>query len=220
MNVVAARLGLDGDQSSDSLAKFGVVVLKINFRLGNCVEVGIDDDDSQNGILVISSIQLVAGSAEVLAVDEDLLRTLRILGGCVSPTYQLLRARREQLELREVAVEDRQLRYILLVELDGNVGTVGFELRRFRRHLHGFSLRAGLQRCIELRACIGRNLNVVRLRRCEALRAIPFRSSGDSGLQTNWRRHAYLAPCAGGVHDQRPRDPIDLLASRHPKSRH
>ena len=40
----------------------------------------------------------------MLAIDEDLFATLRILGRCVIPARQLLRTRRQQLELSEVTV--------------------------------------------------------------------------------------------------------------------
>ena len=91
------------------LAEFGVVVLKGDLGFLNGVEVRVHDDDSQNGILVVGAIQLEGGAAEVLAVNEDLLRALRILGRGVAPADDLLRAGREELEVGEVAVENRKI---------------------------------------------------------------------------------------------------------------
>ena len=55
-----------------------------------------------------------------------------ILRGGVAPANHFLRAGGEELERGEVAVHDRQVFHVLLVELDGDVGAIGLELVRFR----------------------------------------------------------------------------------------
>ena len=105
MKFIAARLGLRRYVAGNRLAHLGVILLQRHLGFGNSVEVRVDDDDTQDWILVVGAVQLIVGSAEVLAVNENLLRRLRIFGARVGPTRQLLRTGRQQLELREVAVQ-------------------------------------------------------------------------------------------------------------------
>ena len=65
----------------------------------------------------------------MLAVDHRLGRSLRVLAGGVLP-LQLLRPRREQQELGEVAIEHRQIGDLTGVEARRDVGTVRGEQRR------------------------------------------------------------------------------------------
>ena len=89
MEFVAARFGLGGQDSSDGLAEFGVVVLSRHLRLSHRIQARVDDDDAQDGVLIVRAIQFVSGAAEVLAVDENLLTALRIFRGRVAPADEL-----------------------------------------------------------------------------------------------------------------------------------
>ncbi len=75
VEAIAARLGLRCDQTRHRLAKFRVVVLQSDLGFGHCVEIGIDDNDAQDRILVVSSIEFEPGAAEVLPLREDLVAT-------------------------------------------------------------------------------------------------------------------------------------------------
>ncbi len=138
MNVIAARLGLRGYDAGDCFAKLGVVVLQRNFGFGDCVEVGIHYDDPKDRILVIGSIQFECGAAEVLSLGEDLQAALRIFGGGVAPAHHLLRARRHQLQGREVAIQDGNILDVLVIEGGRDIGAVGLQLRSLRRSLPRF----------------------------------------------------------------------------------
>ena len=69
---VGARLGLGSHDGPDGLAEFGVVVLRSNLHFVNGIEVRIDDDDAEDGILVIGAVQFEAGSCEMLTIRQDL----------------------------------------------------------------------------------------------------------------------------------------------------
>ena len=90
MNVVAAGLGLRGDHAGHGLTELGVVVLQRYFCFSDRIEVRIHHDDAQNRILIVGSVKLEPGAAEVLALGEDLLAALRILRGSVAPADDLL----------------------------------------------------------------------------------------------------------------------------------
>ena len=111
-NLVRARLGLHGDDARGGLAELGVVVLRGDLGLADRLQRRVDDDDAQDGVAVLGAVQLVAGAAEVLAVDHGLGGALRVLAGRVVPA-EPLGARRQQDELGEVAVEDGQLGELL-----------------------------------------------------------------------------------------------------------
>ena len=95
MQLVGAGLGLRCHQTGDGLALLSVVKLRSDSSLVDGVQVGIDDDDTQDGVLVIGSVQLEAGAAEVLAVDKNLQTALRVFGGGMAPAGQLLGAGRQ-----------------------------------------------------------------------------------------------------------------------------
>src|SRR6267142_4600198 len=86
---VGARFGLGSDDSADRLAEFGVVVLRSNLHFIDGIEVRIDYDDSEDGILVVGSVQFEAGPRKMLSVRQDLPRTLWVFAGRVTPTLKL-----------------------------------------------------------------------------------------------------------------------------------
>ncbi len=125
MQFVSAGLGLRGHQTGDCLTLLSIVKLRPDGSLGHSVQVGVDYDDTQNGILVIGSVQLEAGAAEMLAVDKNLQTALRILSRCVVPAGQLLGAGRQQLKRGEVAFVDRQVLHVALIIGNANVRVLG-----------------------------------------------------------------------------------------------
>ena len=124
--LVGSRLGLHRDDARRGLTELGVVVLRRDLRFANRFEVWIDDDDSKNRVAVLGSVQLIRRSAEMLTVHHRLRRTLRVLARGVVP-LELLRARGEQEELGEVAIQDRQFGDLFRVEACGDVSAVGLE---------------------------------------------------------------------------------------------
>ena len=112
---VGARLGLHRHDAGRRLAELGVVVLRRDLRFADRLQGRVDDDDAEDRIAVLGAVELIGRAAEVLAVHHRLRRALRVLAGGVLPP-QLLRARRQQDELGEVAVEDRQVGELLGVE--------------------------------------------------------------------------------------------------------
>ena len=108
MFLIASRLRLNRNDARHSLAKLGIVVPQRDFRFLNGVQVRIDDDDSENRILIVGSVQFKSRAAEVLAVHENLLSALRIFRGGMAPADQFLSSGGQQFERREVAVQDRQ----------------------------------------------------------------------------------------------------------------
>src|SRR5689334_20094986 len=103
----------------------------------------------------------------MLAVNENLAAALRILRCRVAPTYKLLRARREQLKVGEIAIEYGKLRDVRRIELNVHIGSVGLELRNFARDFDGLSDFADLQLCIHVNRRVGGNLHtsyVIRLK--------------------------------------------------------
>src|SRR5712671_1240884 len=96
----------------------------------------------------------------MLAVRQNLPRTLRVFAGSVSPALKL-RARRQQLKRGEVAVEYRHALHLLRGENGGDVGFFGLELRYlagdFNRLGHGadLQLRIDANRTVDVNACAG-----------------------------------------------------------------
>src|SRR5262249_49500343 len=70
VEAIATGLGLRGYDAGNGAAKFRIVVLGGDFRLGDRFQCGIDDDDAKNRILIVCSIQLVGSAAEVLSVHK------------------------------------------------------------------------------------------------------------------------------------------------------
>src|SRR6516165_5437019 len=107
MKLVGARFRLDRDEARDRLTKLCIEVLKRNFGFLNGVEVRIDHDNAENWVLVVGTVELKCGTAEVLAIHENLLTALRVLRSCVTPAYELLCAGGKQFKVGEIAVENR-----------------------------------------------------------------------------------------------------------------
>src|SRR5258708_3528164 len=68
VNFVGARLGLGSHDGANGLSKFGVVVLGSNLHFVNRIEIWIDDDNSEDGILIVRAVQFEASSGEMLSV--------------------------------------------------------------------------------------------------------------------------------------------------------
>ena len=137
VELVGPRLGLHRDHAGDGLPELGVVVLRRDLGLPNRVEVRVDDDDAENRVPILRAVELVAGPAEMLTVHHRLHRALRVLA-CGMLPLELLRARRQQDELGEIAVDDRQVRQLPPVERGRHVRAVGLEQRQSARHLNRF----------------------------------------------------------------------------------
>ena len=150
VNVIAARFSLGGNDAGHCLAEFRVIVLQRYFSFGHCVQIRINHDDSENRILIVGAVEFERSSAEVLALREYLLAALGILGCSVAPSHNLLRAWRQQLDLRDV----------LFVECHRDVGAIGLELRRFGRNFHGFAGRAYLELSVNPCSSVGTHVDV------------------------------------------------------------
>ena len=133
MELIGTGLGLRGHDAGYGLAEFRVIVLQRDFGFGHSIQVGIHDDNPKDRVLVISPIQLESSATEVLALSEDLLAALRILGGGVAPAHHLLRTRRHQLQSGKVPVQDGNVLDILVIEGGGDIGAVGRQLRGLAR---------------------------------------------------------------------------------------
>jgi len=125
---IGARLGLHRDHPCRGLAELGVVVLRGDLRFPDRLQGGIDDDDPEDRVAILGAVELVRGSAEMLAVHHRLRRPLRVLAGRMLPA-QLLSARRQQDELGEVAVEDGEVGQLARVERGRDVGAIGTQQR-------------------------------------------------------------------------------------------
>ena len=112
---VGARSRLGGNNSRYSLAQLSIEVLRGDLGLGDRIHCWVDDDDSQNRILVISSVQFECGPAKGLAVHLNLLGTLWVFIGCVRPPKKL-GAGEQKLEVGKVLIANRQARNLLLVK--------------------------------------------------------------------------------------------------------
>ncbi len=159
MKLVRARLGLHRDNTCDSLAELGVIVLQCDLRLLDGVEIRIHHDDPQNRVLVVCPVQLEGGAAEVLAIHENLLAALRIFRGGVAPSDKLLRPWGEQLEAGEIAVKDRKIFDIFFVELNRNILPVCLKLRNLPGHLDALRDGSHLKLSVNVCARISRYLH-------------------------------------------------------------
>ena len=128
MEIVGARTGLRGHDSRHGLAQLGIVVLRGDLGFGYRIHWRIDDDDSENRILVVGAVQFEGCSAECLAVHLNLLRCLRVFIGGVRPAENL-GARKQKLQVGEVLVADRKAGNLLLVENGGHVGLFSLQKR-------------------------------------------------------------------------------------------
>src|SRR5262249_34944553 len=86
----------------------------------------------------------------------------------VAPTDEFLRSGRQEFEIGEVAVENRQVFDVLLVERDGYVGAVGLELLDFAADFDGLSGVAHGERRVRARRGVCGNLNVLYFKYLEA----------------------------------------------------
>src|SRR5262249_2202257 len=126
VDVIRAGLGLNRNDAGDCLSELGIVILRGDLCFTNRLEVWIDDDYAENRIAIFSAVQLVAGAAEMLTVDNNLSGPLRILARGVLP-LKLLRAGGEENELGEVAIQDWKIRDLFLVECCSNIGAVSLQ---------------------------------------------------------------------------------------------
>ena len=69
-------------------------MLRRDFGLGQRVRIRVDDDDAEDWILIVGSIQLERDPGKRLAIHLNLLGSLRIFTGSVGPPQQL-RARQK-----------------------------------------------------------------------------------------------------------------------------
>src|SRR5581483_1115673 len=92
VEVIASRLGLNRYDACHGLAELSVIILQRKLGFGDGIDVGINNDDSQDWILVIGTIQLVGGTAKVLPVHKNLLAALRILRRRMGPADKFLSA--------------------------------------------------------------------------------------------------------------------------------
>ena len=108
MKLVGARARVRRHNTRDGFAELSIVILRRNLRFFDSIETRIHDDDPENRVLVVGSIQFITSAAEVLPVHEDLLATLRIFRGSVAPPGENLGSWGEQLQTLEVPVVDGQ----------------------------------------------------------------------------------------------------------------
>ena len=104
----------------------------------------------------------------MLSLRENLLAALRVFRRSVAPSDDLLGAGRHQLQGREVAVEDRNVFYILLVEFGRDIGAVRFQLRSFGGDFDLFAVGADLELAIHVRAGVSSHVNVFKFETFEA----------------------------------------------------
>ncbi len=146
---VDARLDLNRDRTGDGFADFRVEILVSDLGFLNGVQVRIDDDNPEDGILVIGTVEFEGRAAEVLAVHHDLLAALGVFCGGVAPADELLRAGRKQLEVCKVAIQDGKVFDIFLIETDGDVRAVRLDLRNFSADFNGLRHRAQLELSVD-----------------------------------------------------------------------
>ena len=136
--------------------------MESDFGLGHRVQIWVYHDNAENRILVVGSVQFISRAAEVLALNEYLLATLRILGGSVAPG-ELLRSRRQQFEAGEVAIQNGQIFNILGIELKRHISAVRLELRGLGGHFHRFAGGADLELGIHFYSRVSGHLNILEL---------------------------------------------------------
>src|SRR5260370_6898099 len=103
----------------------------------------------------------------MLSVHKDLTAALRIFRCGVAPSDEFLSAGREELEVGEVAIQDREFRDVGRIELNVDVGAVGIKLRDFPSDFDALRDCANLQRCADLSPRVARDdytRNVKRLK--------------------------------------------------------
>jgi len=87
VNFICAGLRLRRHHSADGLAEFRVVILLSNLNFLDGIKIWINDDNSENWVLVIRTVQLKGCAAEVLSLSLNLLRSLWFsLAACWKPT--------------------------------------------------------------------------------------------------------------------------------------
>src|ERR1700691_5239783 len=125
---IGARFGLHRLHRGDSLPELSVKILggDLGFRHG--LVVWIDDNDAENGILIVRAVQGIVHAAERLAINLNLLGTLWVLVGRVGPT-KLHRTRQQQLQIGKVMVRDGQCFEVLRRVGDRHISPVRLELR-------------------------------------------------------------------------------------------
>ena len=124
---IGTRLGLARHDTGDGLSEFGVVVLAGHLGFSDRLQGGIDNDNSEDGIAIVGSIEHEAGSGKSLSIDFGLQAALRVFAGGVRPT-QLLCARRSQHQSCEIPIEQRQVFHRFVIEDRRHIGAIGLQL--------------------------------------------------------------------------------------------
>src|SRR5712691_3882361 len=91
----------------------------------------------------------------MLSVHKDLTAALRIFRCGVAPSDEFLSAGREELEVGEVAIQDREFGDVGRIELNVDVGAVGIKLRDFPSDFDALRDCANLQRCVDVSRRVG-----------------------------------------------------------------
>lgn len=106
MERIATRLGGRADYCSGSLPKLRVEARGHNLGLSDRIKSRVDDDDTEERITVVSAIENVRSSPEMLPVYGDLNTALRVLARGMLP-IETLRPSRGESQLSEVAIVNR-----------------------------------------------------------------------------------------------------------------
>ena len=144
---IRTRLRLRRYHRRNRLAELRVEVLRRDLRFRQRIRVRVHHDNAEDGVLIVRAIQLEGNAGKRLAVNLNLLRSLRILTGRVRPA-QCLRARQQQLQIREVAIRNRQVHNLLRGQRRRNIRAIRLQQRhRIRVHLDRLAGRPHCKGC-------------------------------------------------------------------------
>src|SRR6185369_6253644 len=93
VQLVGSRLGLRRNHRTQRFAEFRIVILGGDLHFLDRIQVRVDNNNAQNRILVVGAIQFERGAGKLLALRQNLLRTLRVLAGSMVPAVHALIAR-------------------------------------------------------------------------------------------------------------------------------
>src|SRR6202041_2111949 len=165
----ASRLGLRGHDGGYGFAQFGVEVLCGDLGFSDRVHRRVDDDNTEDGIFVVGAVQLIGDAAEGLAVDLNLLGSLRVFIRGVRENEDLCPGP-QKLKVCEVVISHREVGILFLIENGRYIGAFRLQLRQgigidLNRHFRA----AYVERRINAGGGVGFDLNSFGLKGLEAL---------------------------------------------------
>lgn len=160
MKCVGAGLGRIRHDAAAGVPEFGIVILRGLFHFVHGVHGRVNQDFTEDGVLICRPIQFESSSTESLPVDLNLLSALRVLGVVLVPA-ELGRAGVQEHESLQVPAEVWQILELFRCKRLRHVRTICLQQRSGSGDLNLLGHIAYIKRHIETSRLIDADLEIV-----------------------------------------------------------